>query len=59
MKIDGFEVATEEVLYRESVAIRTTSKVVSMTETEPPAEAYTVPADCEEKEQLSLQDLRG
>jgi hypothetical protein len=55
--IEGFQLATDEVRYAEGLAITTTIRVVDISVAEPPPEAYAVPAGCEKKEQLSMQDL--
>jgi hypothetical protein len=57
LAVEGFQVATDEVRYAEGLAITTTIRMVDLTVAEPPPEAYAVPADCEKKEQLSMQDL--
>lgn len=55
--IEGFQVATVETRYAEGLAITTTIRVVDISVAEPPPEAYAVPADCEKKELLTMQDL--
>jgi hypothetical protein len=57
LAIGGFRIATEETTYAEGIAIKTTTKVVDMTEAEPPTDAYALPEGCTRKETLSLQDM--
>lgn len=59
LAMEGFQVATEETLYQEGMAIKTETRVVEMDEREPPPEAYAVPEGATAKEMLSLQDLRN
>lgn len=55
--MDGFQIASEETTYAEGIAIKATSKVVEMSETDPPADVYTLPEGCTKKEVLTLQDM--
>jgi hypothetical protein len=57
LAIEGFQIATEETTYAEGIAIKTTTKVVEMSEVEPPADVYALPEGCTKKETLSLQDM--
>jgi hypothetical protein len=59
LAMEGFQVATEETLYQEGLAIRTETRVAEMSEKEPPPDAYAVPEGATAKEMLSLQDLRN
>jgi len=57
--ISGFEVASTETRYQESVVVETTSKLVELVEKEPPPDAYATPEGCTRKDLLTLQDLRN
>jgi len=59
LAMEGFQVAREETLYQEGMAIRTEARVAEMAQKEPPPEAYAVPEGATAKEMLSLQDLRN
>ena len=57
--ISGFEVASTETRFQESVAVVTTSKLVELAEKDPPPDAYATPEGCTKKDLLTLQDLRN
>ncbi len=57
LAIEGFQIATEETTYAEGIAIKTTTRVVEMSDAEPAADVYALPEGCTKKETLTLQDM--
>jgi len=58
-KIEGFVIAREALFYPKGFSVKSTAAVVEISQKDPPAGIYSVPAGYTKKEKLSIQDLRN
>ncbi len=59
MRIRGYMIASERIMYIKGFGVKTTETIVEMEERDPPAGIYSAPDGFIEKERLTLGDLRG